>query len=64
LGISQGEPTAACAGLVFLSIGGLSMANAYTGRVRADLMGRIEELERRLNDKGNAEPGAAADGGA
>jgi len=61
LGISQNEPTAACAGLVFLSLGGLSMANGYTGSVRADLLHRIAELERRLNDEGNAEPSAAPD---
>ena len=33
LGISQNEPTAACCGLVFLSLGALSMANAYTSSV-------------------------------
>ncbi len=51
LGISQNEPTAASCGLVFLSLGGLSMANAYTSSVRADLLRRIDELETRLSDQ-------------
>ncbi len=52
LSISQNAPTVACSGLAFLSLGGLSIANAYTGSVRADLLRPSEEPETRLGDRG------------
>lgn len=49
---------------VFIPLGIAGCAMAYTAAVKAVLVQRIEELERRLRDEGIAEPGAGADGGA
>jgi hypothetical protein len=51
LGIPLGNAMAACDSLVFFALGAMSLANAYTSSVRADLLHRIEELENRLTDK-------------
>ena len=61
--IWSGDPKLGLSGSVMVSLGVLSMANAYAGSVRADLLRRIEELERRSGGGPSAEPGAAADGG-
>ena len=46
-GILSGDAKLGLSGAVLLSLGALSMANAYAGSVRADLLRRIVELERR-----------------
>jgi hypothetical protein len=51
LGLSGGNAMAACGGLFFVAIGGMNMAIAYTGAVRADLLQRIEKLESHLKDQ-------------
>jgi hypothetical protein len=51
VGILSGNALLACAGLVFMVIGAMSMANTYTASVRADLLQRIETLERRLSNE-------------
>ena len=53
VGVSSRDAPLACAGLVLMVLGALSMANAAMARVRAELLQRIEKLERRLSDKGD-----------
>src|SRR5438128_2342495 len=49
------------AAVVFTPLGIAGLAMNYTAEVKAKLVQRIEELERRLRDKGGAEPSTAPD---
>jgi hypothetical protein len=54
VGIVSGNALMACDGLVFFVLGALGLANAATAHVRAELLQRIDNLERRLSDKGDS----------
>jgi hypothetical protein len=60
-GIQSADVKLGLSGAVLMSLGGLSMANGYAGIVRADLLRRIEELERRIGGGASADPDAADD---
>jgi hypothetical protein len=53
LGISSDKALMACDGLVFMVVGALTLVNAASARVRAEPLQRIDNLERRLSDKGD-----------
>ena len=48
-GISTGDGKLGLSGGVLMTLGVQSMCNAYAGAVRADLLARVERLERRAS---------------